>query len=402
MAMIGILVLLGIVSALQFQAPASLGMAKKLTDYDAFHIAGTLALEGRPADAYRMRTMLAAQREHAGTQSFMPWTYPPPFGLVTAALAALPIGLGFLLFMLASLGLYLHVLRRIAGPCLPGVLIVIAPTLVLLMRTGQNGFLTGGLIGLFLLAFLKRKPMAGLPLGLMLIKPHIAVGVALVTLMERRWQTVIVAAATVLALLLLSTWMLGLSVWQGFADGVAEATVFLRLGLYPLFRMTSIYAFAYRMGAGPDWALALHGIVALAALAAFVRLWILGTAPNRLAAAICCASLFISPYNYDYDLTLFGLAVAFVLPEILQRTTPPEQAGLVALCWIATGYGLALAIIWPDSVQSSISGLQASNRIWSLMAPLLIVTIALGARILARGPLAAREAGPQPQAIRAA
>lgn len=387
-AIMVVLSMLALVSAIYFQAPQWVGTKKTLTDYDAFHIAGTLALEGRADDAYRMVTMMEAQEAATGTRSFMPWTYPPPFTLFVAGLAKLPIGIGFLLFMGLSFALYIHVIRRIAGSYTPGVMIVMLPTLVLLMRTGQNGFLTASLIGLFLLGFLQRKPGAGLPLGLMVIKPHLAVGITLLTLLERHWQAVLIAAATVITLLLIPTLVLGPDVWQGFVDGVAESGEYLKQGLYPMFRMTSVYAFAHTLGTGAGLAMALQAVVALCAVGSLIWLWRQKAAPHRLAAAICCVSLFVSPYNYDYDLAILGLAVAFVLPDMLQRTSALEQTGLVALSWAATGYGL-IRTITMDNKPVRLSDDRLGIDAWSLMAPLLLLLILLSIRVLARSPLAA-------------
>lgn len=401
-AILVVLAMLAGVSAIYFQAPHLVGAKKVLTDYDAFHVAGLLALDGRADAAYRIETMLDAQEAFTGSVSFMPWTYPPPFTLFMAGLATMPVGIGFLLFVTSTLCLYLAVLRRIAGPYLPGVLIVLLPTLLLLMRTGQNGFLTASLIGLFLLAFFQRRPGAGLPLGLMVIKPHLAMGITLITLIERRWQATMVAAITVIALLALSTWVLGMPVWQGFADGIAESGSYLRRGIYPLFRMTSIYAFVHTLGAGPGLAMVLHGIGALGAVCALIWLWKTGIAPRRLAATICCVSLFVSPYNYDYDLTAFGLAVAFVLPDILQRTSQLEQTGLVLLSWIATGYGLGRSITMEEKKTYAIDDPRFGGDELSLMAPLLLLLIVLAVRILARPVRATALLGPVAEAVHTA
>lgn len=386
-AIIAVLAMLAIVSAIFFQAPQLVGTTKVLTDFDAFHVAGRLALEGRAEEAYRLKTMFAAQEEFTGKRSFMPWTYPPPFTLFVAALAQLPIAAGFLVFISLSLAFYLHVIHRIAGRFTPGVLMLMLPTLLLLTRTGQNGFLTGGLVGMFLLAFLQRKPGAGLPLGLMVIKPHLAVGIAVMTLAERRWQSVAIAALTVIALLLASTAALGVDVWRGFLDGVAESGGYLRDGYYPLFRMTSLYATAHTLGAGASGALAIQAIGALAAVAALLWLWRRGTSGNRLAAAICCASLFISPYSYDYDLTLLGLAVAFVLPELAERTRPSEQTALFVLTWIATGYGLGVSLAMPENSVVKLGDPESGARSLSLMAPMLLLVIGLATAVLRREPL---------------
>ena len=386
-AIIAVLSGLALVSAILFQAPQILGAEKALTDFDAFHVAGRLALEGRAEDAYRVRTMLAAQNRITGTVGFMPWTYPPPFTMLVKGLAILPIGLAFMLFIAPTFALYLVVVRRIAGALLPGVLIVMLPTLLLMMRTGQNGFLTGGLIGLFLLAHLARRAGAGLPLGLMVLKPHLAMGITLITLMERRWAAVAIAAVTVLGLLLVSTLTLGLPVWQGFADGVRESSGFLRDGHYRLFRMTSLYATTYTLGAGPALAMAVHAAGALAAITLLVLAWRRNAEPRLLAAIACCTSLFVSPYNYDYDLTILGLAAAFVLPDLLQRTRPLEQLGLVLLAWSATGYGMTCSILTGDSVPGVDPGQpDRGGGIPALMAPLLLLLIACVARALQRAP----------------
>ncbi len=385
---LAVLAMLGAVSAIQFQAPHLLGAEKSLTDYDAFQITGLLALDGRAEDAYRFETMLAAQREFTGTVSMMPWTYPPPYTLFVAGMANLPIGLGYVLFITTTLALYLAVLRRIAGAYLPGVLIVMLPTLLLLMRTGQNGFLTGGLIGLFLLGFLQRKPGAGLPLGLMVIKPHLAVAIAVMTLAERRWQTIMVAAATVAIALLIPSLVFGMSIWQAFFDGVAQSGTLLAQGEYKLYRMISLYAAAYTLGAGPSLAMAIQAAGAFTAIAAMLIAHGRRLAPHRLAAAICCASLFISPYGYDYDLTIFGLAVAFVLPDLIVRTRPLEQVGLIALAWLGAGYGLVRSLIAETTMpKSAMAEAAAAEPLLSVMGPVLLVVIVLAARILTRAPL---------------
>ncbi|MFN3819348.1 glycosyltransferase family 87 protein [Blastomonas sp.] len=386
-AILIVLAVLGCISAINFQAPQMLGAQKVLTDYDAFHIAGLLALDGRADEAYRIETMITAQREFSGTRWFMPWTYPPPFTLFVAALALLPIGLGFALFVSLSLALYLIVLRRIAGVYLPGVLIVMLPTLLLMMRTGQNGFLTGGLIGLFLLAFLQRQAGAGWPLGLMIIKPHLAVAVALMTVGERRWPVVLRAGAVVVIALLVPTLVFGPTIWEAFLDGVAQSASFLREGYYPLFRMTSLYAAAFTLGAGAQLAMGIQAAGALAAIAALVLLRRAAIAPHRMAAAVCCATVFISPYNYDYDLTIIGLAVAFVLRDVLQRSSKFEQAALVAAVWAGTGYGLFCSIVRDGDGGPQMAGAaDLSGPELSLMGPILLLIIAAVVRILARAP----------------
>ncbi len=339
--MLAALLLVG-TAAIRFQAPELLGAAKILTDFDAFHIAGTLAARGEVDAAYDAARMMDAQAEIASVRSFMPYTYPPPFTLIADALARLPIGTAFALFALASFGLYLAVLRRIAGEGLLLVLLFLMPTVMLNLRTGQTGFLVAGLVGAFLLAWRDNRALAGLPLGLLVIKPHLAVGAGLLALFGRRWDVVAIAGGVVAAAMGLATLIYGIGVWASFLSAVREAGTFLAAGHYPMYRMSSAYAFLLTIGVPQPVALIAH--FAVAAVAAGLLIWtaLVRTAFRHQAALVCVLSLFVSPYNYDYDLALLGIALAFVLPDIAARSSPAALAGLLALSWGTGGYGMAI------------------------------------------------------------
>lgn len=372
--------LLAVISAVRFQAPELLGKQKILTDFDVFYLAGRLAFEGRVSEAYHATSMFAAQMEMTGTVSFMPWTYPPAFTLAMQGLAAFPIGTAFLLFASASFAFYLWVLRRIAGPWLPGVAMAVAPAIVLNLRTGQNGFLIAGLIGAFLLAFRDNRRVAGLPLGLLIIKPHLAVGVGLLVLLRRRWSVVVIAGAVALALLAIATAIYGLRVWVDFYDAVREAGGYLAAGYYPLFRMNSVYAAAHSLGVAPAAAMALQVVSAVASLGILGVACVKDVAFNRLAALACAATVCVSPYGYDYDLTVLGVGIAFIFPEIVERSASRQFVSWFALMWLACGYGLA----WTTATSRGGSGvaLDASNGGISLIAPLLWLLFWLTLRIL--------------------
>lgn len=376
--------LLALASAVRFQAPELLGQHKVLTDFDAFYIAALLGRGGRVSEAYHLASLIAAQREAYGTTSFMPWTYPPPFTLAMQGLAALPLGAAFLLFSLGSFALYLRVLSRIAGPWLPGVVVAVTPAIILNLRTGQNGLLIAGLIGAFLLAFRDGRKVAGLPLGLLVIKPHLAVGAGLLVLLHRRWSVVLIAGAVGLVLLAISTVAYGAAVWGHFRDAVTEAAGFLAAGYYPLFRMNSIYATAHSLGAGPAAAMALQICGAVAALGTLAYAYFKGIPFNRLAALACAASVCVSPYGYDYDLAVLGVGAAFVMPEILERATTPQFLSLSALMWLVGGYGMAWTVVTSrDDVGSGVT-LDGADEGFALTALALFVLFWLTFRILSQ------------------
>jgi len=378
-----------VVSAVLFQAPELLGREKELNDFDAFAISGRLALEGKAEETYSTQLLFEAQKRLIGRAEYMPWTYPPQFTAVAMALALPPVGLAYILFTGLTLALYVLVLSRIAGPLLPGVVIAMLMTFVLLIRTGQNGFLTGALVGWFLLAFDKRRASAGIPLGLMVIKPHLAVGSALLALLGKRMAVLAIAAAMVIVTSLLATAILGIGIWTAFLNAVRESTALLEAGNYPLFRMTSIYACVRSFGFDADAALAVHAIGAVIAVASIVGLWFKATDIRLVMAGTMVGSLFISPYNYDYDLALLGLAIAYVLPDLLARARAWENVLLCGLTWLTTGWGILIYSIVIAGGRADPSGIGNDTVYWSFPAIGLILLVIAAARILQRHPLGA-------------
>jgi len=333
-----VLVFLGLalVQAASFQNPRLLRDQVSITDYNAFHVAGQMAREGRAAETYDWRTMQAEQHRRTGDESFMPWAYPPPFTAAMALLAGLPIGLSYLVFLLPGLILFWIVLRRLAGPYLPAALAVCFPALVVNLRCGQNGFYTAAFIGGVLLLLREGRRGAGVPLGLMVIKPHLAVAASLLALLQRRWTVLATAAATALVAAAAATAMLGVEVWPAFLRGTKASTGYLWQGLFPLHRMTSAYAALARLGLPPAAAMAAHAGIALATLALLVRAWRLAIPRDWLLAATAIATVFVSPYNYDYDLPVVAMAAALVWPDLLRRASGREMAAISVLSALAS------------------------------------------------------------------
>lgn len=386
-AIVAVLAVLALGSAVLFQQPDLLQRDKVLSDYDAFFVAGLMADRGQAIETYQAADMQAAQQEFSGSADFMPWTYLPPYLLLVRILAQLPIGISFLAFIAATFVFYLLILRRIAGDYLPGVLIAILPTILVLVRTGQNGFLTAGLIGGFLVFFSERRGIAGVPLGLMIIKPHLAAGIALLALLDRRWAAAGIAGGLVVVALVLATAAFGMEIWPAFFAGLGDAGQFLTGGYYSLFRMSSIYAAVLSLGGPSTLAFAVHAAGALVALGVIVHAYRKRWTPRRLAATTCVSSVFVSPYNYDYDLAIVGVAIAFVLPEILDKARRWELVALALLSWAATGYGLAA-----NSVLNGIRSVGGATSPGtdgglSLTAPLLLLLVASGFAVLRREPV---------------
>lgn len=353
----------------------------KLIDFEGFYLAGQLVWRGAIGQAYHFVTMFQLQKTLSSSETFQPWTYPPQFDLLVAPLALLPMGLAYSIFMISTLAAYLATLKRIAAENFVPVLILLAPVIIITIGCGQNGFLTGTLIGLTCLGLQRRTSLAGLPLGLMIIKPHLAVAFALYTLVNRRWGTVGVAAATVAATSALATVVLGPSVWSAFLGGAKEARVFLDHGFYPFFRMVSIYAAARSLGFSGLIASAAQVVVAIVALGAVV-LASHQLSPRRALGITAIATLLISPYEYDYDLMTLGIGLGFLLPDLASLGTHRERLAIYISTLSIGIFSIAQTV--NSAVSSPHKVLGEDANLLSLGGFALVAILALTWRILLR------------------
>lgn len=166
-----------------------------LNDYENFYIVGGLYRQGDIRAAYDNTYLTAAQRRFTGTTTLMPWAYPPPSTAVTPLLPLVGLAWSYMLLMAATLMLYLCSLSKFGARSVGAAMLAVYPVLVLTVRLGQNSMLTGALIGLFLFGLLHGHRSSGVPLGLMVIKPHLAVSIGLLAILQRFWSVIAIAAA---------------------------------------------------------------------------------------------------------------------------------------------------------------------------------------------------------------
>jgi hypothetical protein len=316
------------------------GSWETLVDFHVFYISGLLVRDGLIDNAYSLEKMFEAQNAFAGSKSFMPWTYPPPFNLIVGSLATLPFVTAYIVFVLGSFIVYVLCLRLLSSNAFAFSIWACLPASLVMVICGQNGFLTSAIIGLFSFLYVRSSAWAGAVLGLMIIKPHLAVGVGIWLLFRMEIRTLLIAGAVSFMLCAIATLTMGPSVWTSFMGGVAEAGVFLKEGYYPLYRMTSIYA-GMRSG-GVQSQLSMTIQLAFAACAIFVIfLAARHIADQRTGLGLAIAgSFFISPYIYDYDLPMLAVALTLLWPRLSETATARTLVSLIVMLWVAGACGI--------------------------------------------------------------
>jgi hypothetical protein len=307
-------------------------------DFDIVHACALATVSGFGDRVYDEAWFGAFQAKAYGFDFDIGWTYPPLNCLLLAPFGLLDRGWALLLFSQASLFGFLLVLRRLTGAWFAMACLLLLPVMMMEVFYGQNGLLTGALIGLTCAGLIERKAWAGISLGAMIIKPHLAIGLALYVVVSRDWRSFWTAAAVVVGSIVVATLALGITIWPAFFAATGASTAKLSTDYFPLYRMVSAFTAARTLGAGTGFAwaaqLASAGLAIAAIVAAQRRL------PVRQALGITAfASLLISPYAFDYDLAAAGVGLAILVPDLVRRGSKFELLAIYALYLAATAYG---------------------------------------------------------------
>jgi len=299
------------------------------SDFLAFWGAARLTVAGAPALAYDLAAETAAQAQ-SGLASFFAFVNPPPFLLVIAPLGWLSYPAAMVAWVLAGWALWLLVARR----TLPQATLAIAafPGAWLAASHAQNGFLTGALLIGGALALKRSQALSGALLGLLIVKPHLALFVPLWLAAGRKWTAVWAAAGSALALSLLSLAAFGRATWLAYPQtfAVSEAIMANSADVFFL-RMGTVYS-GLRYHFGADVALAGQALVTLACAALVVLVWRRTRDADAAGALLLAATALGSPYLFAYDLAFVAFPLFWLVREGRERGFRPyEKMALVAL-----------------------------------------------------------------------
>lgn len=318
-------------------------------DFSAFYWAGTELREGQPHGLYDIeaeaeflaRLIAPATSEDGEVHAFVS---PPYWALFFAPLSALPYLGALALFWLLSLGLLLTnvALLRRALPALRRVPLGRAVLSAALFFPVLFSFLDGQTSMVVLLplvlafAALRRERdfAAGLALGLLAVKPQLALGLVLVLLAARRARALAGAAVTAGAWLVVG-WMFLPQAMADYAALAPELFEFLRRDDYYTWGQLSAYGFAtLLLDPLSHTAGTVAGLGATLALSALVvgtwlrTPWAPGTRRWDLTmAASITLGLVASPHLFLYDASLLVLPLAIVVAWVGPPDPRPVAPG---------------------------------------------------------------------------
>jgi hypothetical protein len=268
------------------------------------------------------------------------WSYPPSIMLV-----AVPFGqLGYLpaLLLWTAIGLSFFVLiarRAFSDSCLL-LALLFSPAAVFCLMSGQNSFITAGVL-VIVSSWLDRRPLlAGLLIGCLSLKPQLGLLFPFMLAASGRWRVFAVATAGMLAIAALTAALFGPQVWIDFVlkglphqNEVLADPHLLETPFYPTIFMNT-------RGTGASYAVAMAVQLCFSAAAVTAVVWAFRAHrladPALLMALFLACSICASPYLLSYD----TLALCFAMLFLLQK------GGLDA-----TGRRLAQLVYWLPVIQ---------------------------------------------------
>lgn len=266
------------------------------------------------------------------------YSYTPVSFFYVWLFALVPYGLSYVLWTgLTGAAFVLAARPYLRDAGLPAWLAVITPAALLNVWAGHYGFLFGALwLGAW--SMLDSRPrLAGVLVGLLIVKPHLAILMPLLLAARGAWRPFVYAGLTVIALVVTSGLAFG---WQLWVEYVTD-TMFLQAAMvdrteeFFLTMMPTAYP-AFRLaGLVPAAAWLLQAACAIGAIGAMVR-W-MPRDPRLAGLAGATATFLVLPYAFNYDMTIVGVAAVMLL-----HRAPDEAFGQRATA--------ALVLVLPAAV----------------------------------------------------
>ncbi|MBY0563000.1 MAG: DUF2029 domain-containing protein [Hyphomonadaceae bacterium] len=309
-------------------------------DYIAFWSAGSAALDGNVAGVHDRAVTFAYHKEAIPDVRFhAPWNSPPTFLLIVTPFALLPFPVSAVLFLVLTAGFYFAVARKILPDARALLLAATMPAAFYHLATVQIGLLIAAITGLALYWLDKRPRAAGALVGLLAIKPHLAVLWPLLLALTGRWRAFFAAAASAIAFVLLAGLVFGFDSYQRFFESLERSAQLISAQRITTPAYASLYGNLLQWRTPQPIAIGAHALSAALALAVAAWTFWRARASHEIgahAAALCAATLLLSPYLFFYDGILLGVGAALM-------GAPRTRYELVAMVF-AWSAGLTLTI----------------------------------------------------------
>jgi alpha-1,2-mannosyltransferase len=312
------------------------------TDFANVWSSGRMVLDGTPEAPFDPMIQKPYQQGliGSGEAHFYGWHYPPMFLAVAALLALLPYLPALVVWLFATAPLYVMAVRKIfpVAHSEASLLLMVTlayPAVFANITHGHNGFLTAALCGGGL-ALLPTRPLAaGVLFGLLAYKPQYGLLIPLALVLAGEWRAIAAAAATVVATVLASIGLFGVKSWAAFFTHAAfTKEAILEQGAAGWFKLQGVFPAVRMYGGSISTAYTAQLIAMVTVVAAVIWLWRSPANHAQKSAGLILATMLATPYAFNYDTVVIGVAIAFLVKDGCERGFGLYEKSALALLWI--------------------------------------------------------------------
>lgn len=242
------------------------------------------------------------------------YSYPPVSFLYTWIFGLFDYSVSYLLWNVITGGAFFLAARPYLKPeSLPAFAALLLPAGIINMWAGHYGFLVGALwLGAWRLLD-ERPRAAGLLVGLMIVKPHLALLMPIALARRGAWTAFAYAGLTAVGLVMGTALLFGWQYWWVYLTETSafQATMVDAAGEFFLKMMPTVIPSLVNAGLPVPLAVTIQVVTAICAVAA---LWAYMPRDSKEAGlATACATFLVLPYAFIYDMTVPSLAAAILL-----------------------------------------------------------------------------------------
>jgi hypothetical protein len=293
-------------------------------DFSIFWAASHLMLQGAPSQVYEHFAFTKAQMDLFGGFAdayAVGWVYPPAFLAAVIPFALLPLSIAYLLFTALGAWLYTsatmgasNLARVLRTKRLAALVVVASPGVFVAAVIGQNSLLTAALAGLAVSRIVEKPVAAGIFIGLLAIKPQMAIVFPCVLIATRAWKVLAAAALSAIATTIVGVIICGVqSLPAFFVNASVLRDALLDHGGQGFWFASPTTFSALRLAGMPVLAAyAGHVCAAAVAIGAACHVWRNCQDVRLRTAVLTIAALLASPYVWHYELAWLGVALACI------------------------------------------------------------------------------------------
>ncbi len=306
------------------------------SDFANHWLAAKLVLSGHAALIYNHDATNTIHKQLFGPHLLCGsgWYYPPFFLFAVVPLGMLPYLQSFFVFIIAALIIYLFVLSRINSQPIVLLLCLFFPGTYENFIFGQNGFISGILLGGGLLLLDRYPIIAGCLFGLLGYKPPLVILTFIALVFGRYWKTLISAFATIIILALASLAVFGLEVWLEYFRAMSVPMRLMLGDTVPFGLVPTFFAAIRNAGFGARVAYPVQGVVMAMVLAGVGWVWQKKLPITIRGAVLVLGTLLFTPYSFVYDLAILALPLLWLWEDGRLHGRLPGELILLLLGWL--------------------------------------------------------------------